>query len=89
MERWASQNSHRGTDGLVEEELNWGLRAGSQEPGGSEGSLGELCRGLGRDQVRVWWSVSGWVGNGGCAGRQEGSPPREGLWAPDLASGRA
>ena len=54
-----------------------------------EGSLGELCQGLGRDQVRVWWSVSGWVGNGVFPGRQEGSPPCEGLSAPDPASGCA
>ena len=42
----------------MEEELNWGLRAGSQAPGGSEASLGELCGGLGSDQV----SVVVWVG---------------------------
>lgn len=90
MEWWASQNSHRGTGSQVEEELNWGLRAGTQAPGGSEASLGELCGGLGSDQLRVWWSGLGcWVGNGGCPGRQEGSPPCKELSAPDLASGCA
>ena len=45
MERWASQNSHRGTGSQVEEDLNWGLKAGSQGPGGSKVPLGSCVRG--------------------------------------------
>lgn len=48
MERWVSQNSHRGTGSQVEEELNWGLRAGSQGPGGSKVPLGSCVGGWAR-----------------------------------------